>query len=1212
MTVQLVTADTRLSVQTRTWIVADRRSSVVVAKATFALLQQGPVTLTHAAPITRIDTFADERLLRVSEMAPYLAQTDLMVHGAAGAEQVRLVVGRGGVTHLDKAIDGRRDPRLAAMGPIAARWPARATGVDAALLEAWTAGADDVVLPPHLDWAFFHAAPADQRVPHLVGDEWFVLEGMHPSLSRIHGQLCGARAEVRSVARGQPATSGQRVEMAADMLVFDVGAMRCSVVWRGRIKPSDDMWLAAGLALPGAPVDWSRVAPPAARDAGSGTRGIDRDALRDGGRLPWEQAGEAAPPPSTPGETKGIHRDALGEGGRLPWERAGGPPNAQEAPPRQADEASASASEAAPLPWERPGTRAVHRPPQAAGGMPWERPEGDPVPSERGSSSATDSMARPVEGAALPWERPGGASRGPAAEPPPSVPHEEHPQKGSTVSVSADVLREAMDIVAEPRSRDWIPRPQQAEADPAGTKAISRDALHEVVAPFGLAKAGASAPGEASVPNAPWNRAGTEHVAVRPDAGAETKPVARADVLAMLEKFKPTRTNELAAAEGTLIPPRRTNAIPIVNPTSLEVRTLAWQVAPPQHSTTVIAKATYAIHSDGTLTAIEAEPPTGPVFSGDRGAVSYAGDFVPFKPRADVTVVGHAYASDRASEARVRLRFGQEGGGIDRAIRVFGDRFFTPGADPRSLQPRPFDKMPLVYELAYGGPGHADNPVGLGFQAEDTGTPVALPNLLCPDTRGDAVLRPACFAPIPIAWRMAHADAAMFDATWVAERWPYFPDAFDLATLQAAPIEQQLDEIAGDEPFALHGMKPEGAPLEGKLPGTRVRMFAQRTRDAGGEFVELTPRLDTVHFDLDAMRVQLVWRAVLDTADARATDVSSLLVLAGDDVVHDVREARAQHQRLLVELDMTAHEVVAAAAVPAPERIDDLGRARAERALELGGNLTDIDLTDADLSGLDFRGRDLTRAKLRRAKLCACRFDGADLSSAQLSGADAREAVFDSAKLTQADLRGAQLDHARFANAELTDANFASSSGAEVLFLGARGRRTSFESASLQHACFDDAELEDADFASAVIERGSFLRAQLRNVTLLDASANGACFDDAMIDGARGDRVKLRDASLTKVMAEMSVWEEADLSGASFEAARLGRASFVSANCTRTRFVQAVLRSARFSDARLEHATLHRADLMQGSLERANLTGANLEGANLFAVEMHGCIGGAS
>jgi hypothetical protein len=98
-------------------------------------------------------------------------------------------------------------------------------------------------------------------------------------------------------------------------------------------------------------------------------------------------------------------------------------------------------------------------------------------------------------------------------------------------------------------------------------------------------------------------------------------------------------------------------------------------------------------------------------------------------PRFEVILLGNAYPPRRpASTTKVSLAVGQE----RRELMVFGDRFWT-GSPPNRCavtNPASFDKMPLVYERAFGGtvPVNIDqdtlvdirepiNPRGKGFDA---------------------------------------------------------------------------------------------------------------------------------------------------------------------------------------------------------------------------------------------------------------------------------------------------------------------------------------------------------------------------------------------------------------------------------------------------------------------------------------------------------------
>ncbi len=118
-------------------------------------------------------------------------------------------------------------------------------------------------VPEGLDFRFFHAAPVDQQVDFLRGDEWIVLDGVHPVLPRLQTRLPGARAEARWAVGGGPPRA---VDMVADTLVIDADLQICAVVWRGCFvleEAPQACRIEAGLALPGHPVVW----PEAARSA---------------------------------------------------------------------------------------------------------------------------------------------------------------------------------------------------------------------------------------------------------------------------------------------------------------------------------------------------------------------------------------------------------------------------------------------------------------------------------------------------------------------------------------------------------------------------------------------------------------------------------------------------------------------------------------------------------------------------------------------------------------------------------------------------------------------------------------------------------------------------------------------------------------------------------------------------------------------------------
>jgi uncharacterized protein YjbI with pentapeptide repeats len=671
------------------------------------------------------------------------------------------------------------------------------------------------------------------------------------------------------------------------------------------------------------------------------------------------------------------------------------------------------------------------------------------------------------------------------------------------------------------------------------------------------------------------------------------------------------------AEKPARVPRRVTPGVPIVNETGLHAWTIPWQVKPPEYSVVVIVKATYLLGDDGALTLAPAQQlPSGDVpfehadTDGARGAsssLSYASDFAIFKPAADVLLVGHAYPLEpTVGITNVELRVGN----LRRRLAVFGDRAW--GGFGFDGKPARFDKMPLRWERALGGPLSEANPVGRGFK-----TGVLVPNLERPEaliqTRDDHPA-PACFAPVPPTWRARRAKTGTYDAGWLKERWPYFPADFDWSHFNAAPPEQQVPYLRGDERFSITGVRPGGKGVEGQLPGTRPRVFAQSTEEVGGDFFEVLLRLDTAWFDVDANRVVLVWRGLYSTPDDDSPDIAALYVDVeqGDTIrpVEQVRErflARAATGDVLpvaamVFPDEPKHSP-GAVLVPLPPAPDAPGREAVLARLAAGGSLVRADLTGVDLHGADLAGTDLTGTILAQADLSDAVLDRAKLAGAVLVGARADRASFVDADLTGADLTGARLGRAALGQATLIGALFDGVRATGATFVAAKGQRASFVGAQLDDAKLDCALLSGANLTGASLGGASFREAKLDDVRLYDVRGDGSIFDKASMPGARADRASLRRASFAGVHAPKSVWEAADLTGASFHEAKLPHALFLRAKLDEAILAKAIATEASFRRASLRRARCTHANLMKALFERADLTEADLRGANLFQAE---------
>jgi hypothetical protein len=263
----------------------------------------------------------------------------------------------------------------------------------------------------------------------------------------------------------------------------------------------------------------------------------------------------------------------------------------------------------------------------------------------------------------------------------------------------------------------------------------------------------------------------------------------------------------------------------------------AWTAGQGSWFYTFVCKATFTLQPGKLVAAAEQQP----VHEVDRPwsdtihSLYAAADLAPRKPRADVVLIGNAYAPAGATTTKLRARLAV--GEIDKTIEVRTDG--TLQRDGSWLEGAPFTSLPLLYERAAGGPG-TDNPVGVPF-AQDAQGSIRLPNLLHPGASlgRDAPVKPIGFGPLAARWpsrwsRLGrHADGFNPDA-WYDKP---LPQDFDHGFFNAAPVDQQLTALRPDERLTLDNLHPRHAQLTAVLPGIRLRAkvsapAGERTVDA--------------------------------------------------------------------------------------------------------------------------------------------------------------------------------------------------------------------------------------------------------------------------------------------------------------------------------------------------------------------------------------------
>jgi len=283
----------------------------------------------------------------------------------------------------------------------------------------------------------------------------------------------------------------------------------------------------------------------------------------------------------------------------------------------------------------------------------------------------------------------------------------------------------------------------------------------------------------------------------------------------------------------------------IANDTPFSLGTLRWPDVDAKPKLTIVVKATYMIPFEG-----EDPRPTPkqlPIFNNDimtdakPPSVRFESDLVPFKPCADVVLVGHAYAPEGkpVTELVAGVRVGQ----LRYGVAVVGDRQWqTQLLDrPTISHTQPFRTMDLVYERAFGGfdkPAGLyckENHVGTGFIGKRTAERVEgllLPNLEDPRNRINAWNvrpRPAGFGFYGRGWAPRLAYAGTYNEAYMKERHPLLPADFSFRFFNGAHPDLQVGGyLRGDEDVDLLNVCPDVSRVHFRLPGVVPKISIAR------------------------------------------------------------------------------------------------------------------------------------------------------------------------------------------------------------------------------------------------------------------------------------------------------------------------------------------------------------------------------------------------
>lgn len=278
------------------WHIAGATRVTVIAKATFEIVPSASAKLVRPEPLCSEDKYdpSTSALRTASEMSPHLPNAGIVLSGSAyvppGADRVTVSLGihrYGWLVHKRVVLPS---PRAASAAEPAVRMPLGSAGFGP--VSASVSPRRDLTphivphplgvpqLPPNVDFRYFQSAPPDQQCAYLEGDEWIMLEGVHPTSTLLRTQLPSVRAEARLwlPPTAESAASERGLRLVADTVLVDTDRLVLQMVWRGHIEVSRadvpaGMTAYVGLSRPDAAVDFPRR-PPRPKPALAGTTAV--------------------------------------------------------------------------------------------------------------------------------------------------------------------------------------------------------------------------------------------------------------------------------------------------------------------------------------------------------------------------------------------------------------------------------------------------------------------------------------------------------------------------------------------------------------------------------------------------------------------------------------------------------------------------------------------------------------------------------------------------------------------------------------------------------------------------------------------------------------------------------------------------------------------------------------------------------------------------
>ena len=582
-------------------------------------------------------------------------------------------------------------------------------------------------------------------------------------------------------------------------------------------------------------------------------------------------------------------------------------------------------------------------------------------------------------------------------------------------------------------------------------------------------------------------------------------------------------------------------------------------------------------------------------------------------------------------------------GALFKQLAVFGDRTFT--ALGTISSPLPFSRIALTPENAFGGPGFSENPYGKGFSANGTGQPVlssmSLPNVEAPEqiiiSHADTP-HPAGFWALPpdSPRRMQHLGT--FDEAWKHNRWPHLPTDTKAAYFQVAPEDQRLNGyFVGDERIEIHNMHPRAQVVQTNLPGQRLRVLVARDGPKG-EIDEYTTHIDTVWLFVDALAGFQLFRSVIPTKDADASEITHLYMaiesLHDSPLAFDVHLERFRRQMgeqqssnksddFSKAQDNYRSQEAPGSSSPQPSAISPLAASLVSadgtplQAEPLDG-IAELDLSSQEIS------QALTKVQLEPGSEMATLApeiaallgqEGAKPVSELQTLIELRSELLKNNEELRKVLKDVRLDDPKLIESLRSNPETAEAS----LFLQSAPSTLEQMMQEMEKGLDDIIELEQNDptpiadepVVPAVMAASAPAQPEEQPISrewVIKQHQGGKSLAGYDLSGLDLSGLDLRGADFGKTVLSNANFSDTQLQAAVFQGAILGSADFTRADLSEANLRDVTAQATRLPGANLMRASLRNADFSGADLSATNLTGADFKSCVLSRARLHDAI----